>query len=348
MLALAGCTQTEANKAEAAPGRPVLVTAAHYAPRNPPRDFVAIIRPRIESDLSFRVAGKVVRRFVDVGRNVKKGDQLARLDDTDFKLQHEQAEAEAKAARTALEQAEADEKRGGELRRAGWQAQAAYERATTAVAEARGRLTRAERARELTQNALDYSVLIAETEGIVTAAPIEPGQVVAPGQIAVRVARLDETQAAVAVPERLLDVVEQGKATLALWSDPSKRYAARLRELAPISDAATRTYAARFSLPAADASLALGMSATLTITSPAPGNVAQLPLTALLNRGRGPCLWTVEEAGRLKLVPVEVQSYDATFVYIASGVPEGARVVVLGVQKLDEGQTVRVVSKLSY
>lgn len=348
ILALAGCIQTESKNAETTAERPVLVTTAHYVPRNSPRDFVAIIRPRIESDLSFRVAGKVVHRFVDVGQNVKKGDQLGRLDDTDFKLQHEQAEAEVTAARASLDLAAANEKRGSELRRAGWQAQASYERVTNAVAEARSRLTRAERARELARNALDYSILIAEADGIVTAAPIEPGQIVVPGHVAMRVAQLDQKEAVVAVPENLLDEIKNGEAALTLWSDPSKRYLAQLRELAPISDATTRTYAARFSLPTADANVILGKSATLTLTGPSHMKVAQLPLTALLNRGHGPCLWTVDETGRLKLIPVEVQSYDSTSVYIASGAPEGMRVVTLGVQKLDEGQTVRVVSKLSF
>jgi RND family efflux transporter MFP subunit len=234
------------------------------------------------------------------------------------------------------------------LRREGWQAQAMYDRAATTLEEARGRLTRAERAQELARNALDYSVLTAEADGVVTAAPIEPGQAVVPGQLAVRLARLDEKEAAAAIPETMAGEVGRGEAVLTLWSDPSKRYAARLRELAPVSDPVTRTYAARFSIPAADGKLILGMSATLTVTLPAGGDVAQLPLTALVNRGSGPCLWMVEDSGRLRLLPVKVQSYDATSVFITSGVPEGASAVLLGVQKLDEGQTVRTVSRLTF
>jgi RND family efflux transporter MFP subunit len=347
-LALTGCDQPDSKQAENALDRPVLVGPVHYAPRNSPRNFAAVIRPRIESDLSFRVAGKVISRFVDTGQSVKRGDPLGRLDDTDLKLQLDQAAAEAKAARAFLEQAEADERRSRALRREGWQAQAMYDRAATALEEARGRLTRAERAEELARNALSYSVLTAEADGVVTAAPIEPGQTVVPGQLAVRLARLDEKEAAAAIPETMAGEIGRGEVVLTLWSDPSKRYAARLRELAPVSDPVTRTYAARFSIPAADSKLILGMSATLTVTLPAGGDVAQLPLTALVNRGRGPCLWMVEGSGRLRLLPVEVQSYDATSVYITGGAPEGASAVLLGVQKLDESQAVRTVSRLTY
>jgi RND family efflux transporter MFP subunit len=346
-LALAGC---ESQSAETKPksDRPVLVATVHYEPLVPERSFVASIRPRVESDLGFRVTGKVVRRLVDVGQQVTTGQLLAILDDTDLKLQVDQAEAEQRAATTALAQATADERRGNELLKRGWSADATFDRQKAAAEEARGRMTRAERALELARNNLSYATLTAGSTGVVTATMVEPGQVVAAGQAAIRLARLDEKEAVVAVPESLVERVRTGTATLSLWSQANSHYAAHLRELAPAADPATRTYLARFSLPDAGPEVALGMTATLTLADPAREQVARLPLSALFNQGTGPALWVVDDKGDLALKPVTVTAYEGRDVLIAGGVGEGQRVVALGVQKLDPTEKVKIVQALAF
>jgi RND family efflux transporter MFP subunit len=329
-------------------GRPVLVTVVRYAPEQPNRSFVATIKPRVEADQGFRVSGKVAARLVDVGRPVKAGEPLAKLDETDLRLQKEQADAELAASRTALEQAEADERRGAQLREKGWASQAVYDRQRAAAEEARGRNRRAQRALELTANALGYAVLRADADGVVTAALVEPGQVVAAGQPAIRLARTDETEAAVALPESFVISAREGVATLSLWSDPGRVYKARLRELSPVADPATRTFAARFSLPEANGRLALGMSATLTIAAPSSAAVARVPASALFDQGKGPSLWIVGDDGTVSLKPVTVARYDGAQVLVASGVADGERVVALGVQKLDAGEKVRAITQLAF
>jgi len=343
---LAGCDRSDAKRREMQPARPVLATTVHYAPRIEPRVFVAVIRPRTETDQGFRVGGKVAERFAEIGWHVSKGDPLARLDDSDLRLQVEQAEAEVMAAKTALEYAMAEEARGSRLREHDSIAPAAYDRLKSASEEARGRYSRGERALELARNSLDYATLRAEAEGVVTATSVEPGQVVVPGQPAIRVARLGEKEALAAAPEQYLGLFRQGKADLVSWSAPDKHFIARLRELSPVPDPVARTYAARFSLPTADESIALGMSAILTLFDPNSQPVACLPLTALLNEGHGPAIFVIDADGRLTLTPVTIESYDGASVYIIGGVREGTRVVALGVQKLDDGQIVRILSDL--
>ena len=328
--------------------RPVLATLVHFAPERPPRTFVATIKPRVEADQAFRVSGKVARRLVDVGRNVAIGEPLATLDEKDLRLQKEQAEAELAASRVAAEQSAADEARGADLRAKGWTAQAVYDRQHAAAEEARGRNRRAQRAVELAQNALEYSTLRADSDGVVTAAMIEPGQVVAPGQAAIRIARKGEKEAAVALPESFVTQARDGEATLTVWAAPERVYPVKLRELSPIADAATRTFAARFSIPDVDDRVALGMSATLVIAAPTAASVARVPLSALFDQGRGPTLWSVAADGALTAKPVKVVRYDGTDALIGAGVEEGERIVVLGVQKLDPAQKVRVISQLSF
>lgn len=342
LLFLSACDNSGGRKAEE-PARVVLVAPVHYAPRTPTRQFVAAIRPRVETDQSFRVAGKVVRRLVENGQSVKAGDLLAVLDEADLRLQKEQAEAELSAARMALEQAAADERRAQTLRKDGWTAQAALDRQKAQAEEARGRQQRALRAVELAKNALDYASLRADSDGVVTATFIEPGQVVAAGQAAVRVARAGALEAVIALPEAFASVAGAGEASLFLWSDPAKIYRASLRELGASADAATRTFSARYSIVGADEKVGLGMSATLTLAGKDQGVAAALPLAALFDQGSGPSVWKVEEGGRLALVPVSVLRYEAKTALISSGVAEGDRIVVLGAHKLDPGQRVRPV-----
>src|SRR5213592_1244659 len=278
-IALAGCNELAAEKV--APSRPVLVATVHYEASSPERSFVGTIRPRIETDMGFRVPGKVAKRLVEVGQTVDVGQPLATLDEVDLKLQAEQAEAEFRAATGVLAQASAAEIRAKELREKGWTTDAQMDQARAAADEARARFNRAERSVELTKNSLSYATLAADARGVVTATLIEPGQVVAAGQTAVRVARFAEKEAVVAIPETLVGRAKDGVASVSLWSEPDKKYLAKLREIAPSADPATRTYLAKFSLPGAGDSVSLGMTATLTLSDPATDRVARVPLSAL-------------------------------------------------------------------
>ncbi len=345
-IALAGCNDSVAQKAM--PSRPVLVATVHYEAESPERSFVGTIKPRVETDMGFRVPGKVAKRLVEVGQSVEVGQPLATLDEVDLKLQAEQAEAELRAATGVLAQAAAAETRARELRAKGWATDAQMDQARAGADEARARFNRAQRSVELTNNSLSYATLVADTRGVVTATLIDAGQVVAAGQTAVRVARFAEKEAVVAIPETLLGRAKDGVATVTLWSEPNRKYAAKLREIAPSADPATRTYQAKFSLPDAGDNVSLGMTATLTLADAATTRVARLPLSALFSEGGDPSLYIVDDKGEVALRPVTVKSYASNDVVITGGVDEGARVVVLGVQKLDPAQKVRVVSALSF
>src|SRR6202049_1302255 len=285
-ITLAVCNDQVVEKV--APSRPVLVATVHYESESPERSFVGTIKPRIETDMGFRVPGKVAKRLVEVGQTVDVGQPLATLDEVDLKLQAEQADAELHAATGVLAQAAAAETRAKAPRSKGWATDAQLDQAKAAADEARARLNRAQRSVELTKNSLSYATLVADTRGVVTATLIDAGQVVASGQTAIRVARFAEKEAVVAIPETLVDRAKEGVATVSLWSDPNKKYAAKLREIAPNADPATRTYLAKFSLPDAGETVSLGMTATLTLADPATTRVARLPLAALFSHGGDP------------------------------------------------------------
>jgi len=345
-VTLAGCNDKVAEKP--APTRPVLVATAHYEAETPERSFVGTIKPRIEADMGFRVPGKVAKRLVEVGQTVEIGQPLATLDEIDLKLQAEQAVAEFNAATGVLAQAGAAEQRAKDLRAKGWTTDAQMDSARAAADEARARLNRAERSVDLTKNSLSYATLVADARGVVTATLVEPGQVVAAGQTAIRVARFAEKEAVVAIPETLVERAKTGTASVTLWSEPNKKYTAKLREISPSADPATRTYLAKFSLPEVGDNVELGMTATLTLCDQKTARVARLPLSALYNAGDKPSFYVVGDAGDIALKPVTIKAYESNDVVISGGVEEGAKVVALGVQKLDSTQKVRVVSSLSF
>ena len=346
LLTLVGCGPKPAAKIETK--RPVLVATVNYQLVSPDHSFVGVVKPRVETDLGFRVPGKVARRLVEIGQTVEIGQPLAVLDEVDLRLQAEQSLAEQSAAAGVLAQAGAAEGRAKELKGKGWSTEAQLDQAKATADEARARLNRAERAVMLTKNALSYATLLSDTRGVVTGTLIDAGQVVASGQTAIRIARFAEKEAVVAIPETLVGRAKDGTASVTLWSRKDKRYVATLREISPNADPSTRTYLAKFSIPEADDNVVLGMTATLTLSDPSTERVARLPLSTLFNQGTDPSFYTVDEQGEVSLKPVKVKAYDSNDVIIVGGVDEGTKVVVLGVQKLDPSQKVRVVSELSF
>jgi RND family efflux transporter MFP subunit len=340
-LVLAAC------QAETAPApkseRPVQVQRVTFETKGAVREFVGVVRARYETDLAFRVGGKIIARAVNVGDHVRAGKMIARLDPQDLRLQVESAEAELIAATSSLAQAAAELQRYTTLKSRGFAAIAEFDRKKAAYEEAKGRLARAQRALDLARNQLGYSELRANADGVITAALAEPGQVVAIGQPVARLAHSSEKEAAIAVPETWLNDVRKAKAKVHLWSERGRSFDARLRELAPQADPVTRTYAARFTIIDAGESVALGMTAKVTLTRVIKTPVAELPLSAVLSRGAGPSVYVVKSAGELTLRPVTIASFNEDVALITGGISAGDKVVTLGVQKLEPGLKVRTV-----
>jgi multidrug efflux system membrane fusion protein len=340
--ALGGC-KSESTPYVAAP-QPVRAASVTLSPAADARSYTGTIKPRYESDLGFRVAGKIVERLVNIGDSIAPGMTLARLDASDYRLSLESAEAELKAAQSSLKQTEADEKRYAMLNERKWVSDANYEQKKATADEARGRVERATRALALAKNQLAYTDLVATEAGVITALPVEVGQVVSAGQLIARVARLDELEAVVSIPESRVDGDRDAAATVTLWADADRVYAAKLREISPEADPATRTYQARYSLMKPDAAIALGKTATVHLASQGAGELAKLPLAAVFRDQGQPSVWLIDEAdGRLIKKSVEVSAWTETSAIISGGLVAGQKIVAAGVHKLDAGIPVRIV-----
>jgi RND family efflux transporter MFP subunit len=338
--------QAEKQVAEPASNRPVLVQKVSLQPTRATRVLVGTLRARVEADQGFRIGGKVAERLVQAGDRVKKGQVMARLDASDLSLQRETAEAELAAAKASERSASAELGRVTELRQKGWSTEQILDRQRAALEEATGRRLRAEGSVELARNAQSYAELRAVADGIVLAAQAEPGQVVAAGQAIVRVARDGDREAQVAVPERDIEDLPKARAEAALWTDPNQLHRALLRELSPNADPATRTFQARFSLPDLAPDAPLGMTVTLNLKPAEEIRLARVPLSAILNEGKGAEVFVVGGDGELKRKAVEIRSLEARDALVAGGLNEGDQIVILGIHTLKPGQRVRAVTEL--
>jgi RND family efflux transporter MFP subunit len=320
---LAGCSHDETPLPAV---RPVLVQKVGASGVAAPTVYSGDIRARYESDLGFRIAGKVVARLVDVGSTVKAGQALARIDPADAGLQATQAEANRALA-------EAEAKRYRDLRAKNFVSQSALDAKETTLKAAAAQA-------ELARNQSSYTTLNADHDIVVTAVMAEAGQVVAAGQAVVRIARPEEKELVINVPEGRVDELRgAATVTIAPWTRPGLRLRARLRELSPAADPATRTYTARLSILGNNPDLQLGMTAQAFLSSTTADGIA-VPTTAVVDQGNGPAVWVVVN-DKVQRRPVTIKQLLEGNVIVSAGLQPGETIVVTGAHKLVADQPVR-------
>ncbi len=324
---LAGCSKPEA---PAQPLRTVRVMKIDGAAVSGSLTFPGEVRARYESRLGFRLGGKLVERRVDVGAVVKRGQALARLDAQDAALNAAQAEA-------ARALAEAEAKRYRELREKNFVSQAVLDAKETALKTAAAQAGMA-------RNQAGYTTLVADRDGVVTTVEAEAGQVVAAGQTVLRVAEGSEKEVVIAVPEGDVERVRgaEGFAVM-LNSLPGRSWAGRLRELSPSADPATRTFTVRISIPQADESVRLGMSARVEAKVSRGDTALRLPLSAFFTRNDQANVWVVDPAMQtVALTKVETDGVAGNEMRVKAGLQPGQLVVIAGASLLEPGQKVRL------
>ena len=306
------------------------------------RSFTGTVAARVQSDLGFRVSGKVLERLVSSGQRVRRGQPLMRLDDADLRLAlHAQEEAVVAAAARAR-QATDDEARDRNLAAEGVEPPAAYDRMRASAEAARAQLRAVKAQAEVARNTTGYAVLVADAAGVIVETLAEPGQVVGAGQPVVRLAHDGPREAVVQLPETLRPMLGSS-AQAALYGRAGVVVPTHLRELSSGADPLTRTFQAKYVLegPLADAPL----GATVSVVVPAEGARRDLrvPIGALFDAGGGPGVWTiVDEPTRVRWRPIEPHRLDDETVSVSAGLQEGDRVVSLGAHVLHEGQQVRL------
>jgi RND family efflux transporter MFP subunit len=308
------------------------------------RRFTGVIAARVQSNLGFRVPGKVIRRLVDVGQQVKAGQALMQIDESDLRLAVTAKRNAVIAARAVATQARSDEKRYATLVQAAAVSVQRHEQAKAALDTADAQLAAAEAAARVAENEATYSTLAADADGTVVEALGEPGQVVAAGQVVVRLAHAGPREAVVFLPEAVRPEIGS-LAEASVYGNGQRRWAARLRQLSDAADPQTRTFEARYVLDGEAAAAPLGATVTVRLASAATEPDVQVPLGAVLDDGQKTGVWVLDNATstvhfrRVKLVRV---SGDTA---VISGLVSGDPVVALGAHLLREGARVRTASE---
>jgi RND family efflux transporter MFP subunit len=345
VAALPACTPQEASVEV----RPVRTLVVKSKPVDDDRQAVGEVKPRYESELSFRVTGKVLARLVDVGATVKQGDTLARLDKQDYENRLRSAEAEVATAEATLVEAQATESRQSKLLKDGWTPKARYDAALRDLRSAEARLTSARAHLDLSRDQLGYTELKADFDGVITAIGAEPGQNVDAGHMVVKLARPGDKDGVFNVSETVLAHRRDEKLEVIVWplSNPGLKVEGQVREISPVADATTRTYTVKVTLKSPPAELRLGMSLAGRVKGSA-ARVVQLPLSALFDKEGRPAVWLVDPAsGGVALGPVTVARYETDAVIIAGGLTDGDVVVTAGINTLRDGQRVRLAETTS-
>lgn len=308
------------------------------------RGFTGIIGARVQSNLGFRVPGKIVERRVNVGEQVKTGQPLMRIDETDLRLALTAKRNAAVAARAAFVQAEADERRYAKLVNDGWSSRQRYEQAKAALDTATAQLAAAEADARVAENETTYSVLVADADGTVVETLGEPGQVVSAGQTVVRLAQAGPREAVVALPETIRPTIGS-TAEASVYGGDGRQHAAHLRQLSDSADAQTRTYEARYVLDGEAAQAPLGATVTIRLVNQTGQQQVQVPLGAVLDNGEKTGVWVLDNATSTVLFrPVKLVRVTNETAVI-SGLNAGDPVVSLGAHLLREGARVRTSSK---
>lgn len=332
----------QAPEAKAADPRtlaPLVNLATARLPGNSSSSFTGTVGARVQSNLGFRVPGKIVERFVDVGEQVSTGQPLMRLDETDLRLALTAKRNAVIAAQATFVQAKADEKRFAVLVKTSAASTQQYERSKALLDTATAQLAAAQADADVAENEAKYAVLVADADGTIVETLGEPGQVVTAGQPVVRLAKSGPREAIVWLPETMRpEIGVQASASVYGRNNVEK---AELRQISDSADQQTRTYETRWVLEGGAANAPLGATVTIEIENRDVQNHAELPIGALLDDGTRTGVWVIDQQSSVvKFRDVNVERVGEENV-VVTNVKPGEEVVALGAHLLKDGAQVR-------
>ncbi len=338
-------SKTEADAADPRTAPPLVRVTEAIRTETAERSFTGTVASRVQSNLGFRVPGKIVERLVDEGQQVRKGQPLMRIDETDLQLALTAKRNAVTAARAVLIQAQADEKRYAALVKNGLAASPQrYEQAKAALDTAAAQLAAADADAKVAENAAAYTVLLADSDGTVIATLADPGQVVAAGQTVIQLAQAGPREAVVWLPETLRPNIGS-EAQASVYGGNGLSGKARLRQISDSADPQTRTYEARYVLDGAAASAPLGSTVTIKISDGSGQSEVAVPLGAIVDDGSRTGVWTIDgDTSTVKFAPVDVKRISEQTAFI-SGIGIGEKIVALGAHLLENGAAVRIASQ---
>ncbi len=294
-------------------------------------------------DLSFRVSGTLIQLDIDRGKQVRKGQLLAKVDPRDFEIALDEA-------RAAFAKAESDFKRYQNL----------YEKEAVSISDLDLYRSQRDIAKARLDNAeanLDYTNMRAPFAGVIAFRYVENFEDVVAGQVICSLHDLTELEIVVDVPEQMIANVKQLNeaevevvATLDVAGE--REFPVVLREVAARADPTTQTYEVRFAMPnPEDFNILSGMTAEIIARgsrAQAGGDEFLVPVSAVFADGSGSAqyVWVVGNGMKVERREVAVTEITgAGSIGITGGLRAGERIVVAGVSHLEEGREVRLLEE---
>lgn len=305
------------------------------------------VRARYESTLGFRIGGKIASRRVDNGVRVKKGEVLATLEPEDASLALSSAQAALAAAEADLNLADAELERHRHLLEKNYISKALFDARANQQKAAKARLDQAQAQVGVARNQTQYTRLLADADGVITAVQAEVGQVVAAGTPVLSLAHAGAMEVEIAIPESRYSDFKPGRSLiLELWSASGKRYPGKIREVASEADPVTRTYTVRVAFDDTDESVQLGMTARVFFTDTHTSAAVLIPLSALHEKAGKPAVWVIDPVShKVNLHEVQIDKFREDGISIVSGLTPNDWIVAAGVHKLVAEQVVKPVDR---
>lgn len=315
------------------------------AASNHTAEYTGVIRAKTESNLGFRVPGKITEKLVKDGEHVSRGQALMRLDPTDLTLALAASKEAVTAAKAQNRQALADERRVRNLLAEKAVSTKDYDHAKALADATTAQLSAAIANAKQMENQVDYAILRADADGVIMETVADVGQVVNTGSVVVRLAHDGAREAVINFPEG--DVkLSQSSAVASLYADQGKTFPAELRELSAQADPITRTYQARYTLKNEGKNAPLGATVTVHLErseSSEGVTMCEIPIGALFDDGSGISVWVINpETATLLRRPVVVVKLGSETALISKGLELGEQILALGAHLVSEGEHVQL------
>jgi RND family efflux transporter MFP subunit len=339
-LACAFLSACDQKAAEVPPPQQVRAVAATRAQYQPGADITGEVKARIQTELSFRVSGRVIERRIDVGSRVRTGEVLARLNDTEQQADVSVARAALESARAIARQKTLAFERAQNLLRSQVIAQQVFDAAKKELLSAQAASEAAEAALATAQDAVSYTVVRADADGIITARSIEVGQVVSAAQSVFTLAHDGPRDAVFDVfGAFFLDGQPLADVAVAPLTDRTRELRASVREVSPVIDTGAGTIRIKATLPEG-AGWPLGTAVVGRIQS-SPRSGIVLPYNAIASDHGYPAVWLVDtQKHTVTLRRISIDRYRKTDFVVADGIATNDLVVTEGGKFLREGQAV--------
>lgn len=354
LLALSGCGSGRTHTKAAANSPAVSVQVAEVRIQDWPDAYEAMgtVRARSAAVMSSRVMAYVRQVAVQVGDRVREGQELVTLDAQDLDVNVRRAEAADAEVRSSIAEADngvAGAKANLDLAQSTFKrmeelaskksisnqefdeasarlksAQASYDMARAKRSQLDSRLAQVEQEIRAAGIMRDYTRIAAPFGGVVTARSVEPGNLAAPGAPLLTIEREGIYRLEASVDESKLPFVNVGQTVEVALEALERRLTARVSEIVPAVDAASRAYTVKIDLPAL-ANVRSGMFGRAWFPM-ASRKVLSVPATAVIERGQLQSVF-VTDAGVARNRLITTGKREANALEVLSGLSEGEKVV---------------------